>query len=556
MDTIQGKSVCSGIAFGKLNLIKNETTPVQRFTIDDPKKEIQRFENALKTAKDELEKLYKKAILEVGEENAMIFDIHRMMLSDVDFTESIKSNILSQKLNAESAVAITSDNFSEMFSSMDDSYMQARATDVKDISERLISILSNKKENLIKSQESIVIGAYDLAPSQTVQLDKSKILAFITEEGSYNSHTSILARTMNIPAIIGAKGILNDAYDGHDVIVDGTLGKIYINPDMSTVLKMQEKKLKSDEKKLLLSKLKGVKPVTKDGKEILLYANIGSESDIVSVYENDAMGVGLFRSEFIYLERNTYPTEDEQFTIYKNVAQKALGKRVIIRTLDIGADKNVDYFDMPKEENPAMGVRAIRICLARPLVFKTQLRALLRASAYGKIAIMFPMITSIGEITKIKEILESEKQSLKNDNIPFNENIEIGIMIETPAAAIISDFLAKEVDFFSIGTNDLTQYTLAIDRQNDAANAFCDTEHKAILRLIKMTVENAHKNKIWAGICGELAANLNLTETFLAMGVDELSVSPSVILPLKQKILDIDISKIKDKILTEIDFIQ
>jgi len=479
----------------------------------------------------------------------MIFDIHQMMLNDVDFLDSIKSNITNQKLNAESAVAMTADNFAQMFSSMDDSYMQARASDVKDISERLISILSNKKSTSVTSGGNVIIGALDLAPSQTVQLDKSKILAFITEEGSNNSHTSILARTMNIPAIIGAKGILDDSFNGCDVIADGYSGKIYINPDMSTVLKMQEKKLKSEEKMLLLSKLKGVKPVTKDGKEILLYANIGSEDDLVSVYENDAMGVGLFRSEFIYLERKNYPTEDEQFSVYKNVAQKALGKRVIIRTLDIGADKQVDYFDMPEEENPAMGVRAIRICLARPLVFKTQLRALLRASAYGKIAIMFPMITSVGEIKKIKEILEEEKDDLRKDSIPFNEDIEIGIMIETPAAAIISDLLAKEVDFFSIGTNDLTQYTLAIDRQNDAANAFCDVHHTAILRLIKTTVENAHKNKIWAGICGELAADLNLTETFLAMGVDELSVSPSLILPLKQKILDVNISKIKDDIL-------
>ncbi|MBE7037555.1 MAG: phosphoenolpyruvate--protein phosphotransferase [Ruminococcaceae bacterium] len=549
MNTITGKPVCGGIAFGKLELIKNETSCVQRIRVNDTKKETERFEAALLTAKKELDDLYKKALLEVGEENAMIFDIHQMMLNDVDFLDSIKSNITNQKLNAESAVAMTADNFAQMFSSMDDSYMQARASDVKDISERLISILSNKKSTSVTSGGNVIIGALDLAPSQTVQLDKSKILAFITEEGSNNSHTSILARTMNIPAIIGAKGILDDSFNGCDVIADGYSGKIYINPDMSTVLKMQEKKLKSEEKMLLLSKLKGVKPVTKDGKEILLYANIGSEDDLVSVYENDAMGVGLFRSEFIYLERKNYPTEDEQFSVYKNVAQKALGKRVIIRTLDIGADKQVDYFDMPEEENPAMGVRAIRICLARPLVFKTQLRALLRASAYGKIAIMFPMITSVGEIKKIKEILEEEKDDLRKDSIPFNEDIEIGIMIETPAAAIISDLLAKEVDFFSIGTNDLTQYTLAIDRQNDAANAFCDVHHTAILRLIKTTVENAHKNKIWAGICGELAADLNLTETFLAMGVDELSVSPSLILPLKQKILDVNISKIKDDIL-------
>lgn len=552
MITIKGKAVCSGIAFGKLELIKNKSNVVQRVRIDDTKKEIERFEKALTKAQKELEDLYKKALSEVGEENAMIFEIHQMMLKDEDYLDSVKSNIIDQKLNAESAVATTADNFAEMFSSMDDSYMQARALDVKDISERIISVLTNKKNEGIKSNESVVIGAEDLAPSETVQLDKSKILAFVTQKGSSNSHTSILARTMNIPAIIGAEGILNDEYDLKDVIVDGFTGEIYINPDMSTVLKMQEKKLKSEHQSQLLSKLKGVKPVTKDGKKIMLYANIGSENDIASVYANDAMGVGLFRSEFIYLESKNYPTEDEQFFIYKNVAQKALGKRVIIRTLDIGADKQVDYFQMPKEENPAMGVRAIRICLTRPQIFRTQLRALYRASSFGKIAIMFPMITSLGEVIKIKEICNDIKKELTDEKIPFNENVELGIMIETPAAAMISDYLAKEVDFFSIGTNDLTQYTLAIDRQNDAAEAFCDRHHPAILRLIKLVADNAHKEGIWAGICGELAGDMDLVETFLAMGIDELSVPPSAILPLKQKIIETDVSKIRDKILSKL----
>ena len=429
--------------------------------------------------------------------------------------------------------------------------MQARASDVKDISERIISILSNSQSAGIKSNLPVIIGAQDLAPSETVQLDKSKILAFVTEKGSSNSHTSILARTMNIPAVVGAVGIM-EAKDGTDIIVDGFTGHIYIDPDMQTVLEMQEKRQKAEEQNALLSKLRGIKPVTKDGQEILLYANIGSVEDMAEVYANDGMGVGLFRSEFVYLESRTYPTEDQQFSVYKNAAQKALGKRVIIRTLDIGADKQVDYFEMPKEENPAMGVRAIRICLTRPEIFKTQLRALYRASAFGKIAIMFPMIASVEEVHKIKEICYPVKEELRKDGIIFNENIELGIMIETPAAAIISDRLAKEVDFFSIGTNDLTQYTLAVDRQNPAADAFCDTHHPAVLRLIKTVIDNAHKAGIWTGICGELAGDLSLTELFLAMGVDELSVSPGIILPLKQKVLETDVSKNKEKLLAQL----
>ncbi|MBQ8525891.1 MAG: phosphoenolpyruvate--protein phosphotransferase [Clostridia bacterium] len=552
MVTIHGQGVCGGIAFGKLELLKKSVKLVQKSHIEDTKREIQRFEQAKEKASQQLRELYEKAKAEVGEENAMIFDIHSMMLEDEDYISSIKSGITAQRLNAESAVAMTADNFAHMFASMDDSYMQARAGDVRDISERIISILANASMAGISSDSPVIIGARDLAPSETVQLDKSKILAFVTEEGSSNSHTSILARTMNIPAVIGAVGIMEDIFNGTDIIVDGFTGEIYVNPDMHTVLKMQQKKQQSDEQNKLLRKLRGVEPKTKDGQKILLYANIGSIEDMPSVYANDAMGIGLFRSEFIYLERKSFPTEDEQFEIYKSAAQKAIGKRVIIRTLDIGADKQIDYFQMPKEENPAMGVRAIRICLSRPNIFKTQLRALYRASAFGNIAIMFPMITSVKEVKQIKEICSEVQNELKSEGIHFNPDTELGIMIETPAAAIISDMLAKEVDFFSIGTNDLTQYTLAVDRQNPLAEAFCDIKHPAILRMIHTVAENAHKNGIWAGICGELAGDMSLTELFLAMGIDELSVSPGLILPIKQKILDTNVSEIRDKLLNKL----
>ena len=553
MRIIKGQGVCGGVAFGKLEIIKKNLNTIKNSRVENTKKELERFDKAKEKATEQLKELYQKALDTIGEENAMIFDIHLMMLEDHDYLDSIKANIEGQKLNAESAVANTADNFAEMFSSMDDSYMQARATDVRDISERIIAILANKESTGIKGDEPVIIGAEDLAPSETVQLDKNKILAFVTEKGSLNSHTSILARTMNIPAVIGAEGIINDENDGVDVIVDGFTGTIYINPDMQTVLELKEKKQKSDETNRLLSKLKGIKPVTKDGQQIMLYANIGSLEDLPAVYANDGMGVGLLRSEFIYLKSKTYPTEDEQFAIYKSAAQKTVGKRVIVRTLDIGADKQVDYFDMPKEENPAMGVRGIRICLTRPEIFKTQLRALYRASMFGKIAIMFPMIASLGEIIKIKEICEEVKEELRKDRIPFNENTELGIMIETPAAALISDKLAKEVNFFSIGTNDLTQYALAVDRQNHQAAAFCDIHHLSVLRMIKLVVDNSHKAGIWTGICGELAGDMRLTELFLAMGVDELSVSAGLILPLKQKILDTDVSKIKDKLLATLE---
>ncbi len=552
MKVIKGKGVCGGIAFGKLKLIEKAEITIHRTHPENTENEILRFENAVIKASAELKSLYQKALNEVGEDNAMIFDIHLMMLSDADYAESVKQNITNQNINAEAAVALTSDNFAEMFSSMEDSYMKERAADVRDISERLISILSGNKQNAIKSEESVIIAAEDLAPSETVQLDKSKILAFVTVKGSANSHTAILARTMDIPAVVGVNEINNPEFDNCEIIVDGFTGEVYIDPDMITIIKMQEKKHKYTKQKELLKKLKGLDTVTKDGKKIMLYANIGSLADMGAVYANDAMGVGLFRSEFIYLERSSYPTEDEQFAIYKSAAEKALGKRVIIRTLDIGADKQIDYFQMPKEENPALGIRAIRICLSRPLLFKTQLRALYRATAFGKIAIMFPMITSVREIHAIKRIVQEVKEELKIEKIPFNANTEIGIMIETPAAAIISDTLAKEVDFFSIGTNDLTQYTLAADRQNPEIESFFDGHHKAVLRMIKQTIDNGHKEGIWVGICGELAADPDLTELFLAMDVDELSVSPGHILPLKQKILDTDISKIKSAALKKL----
>ncbi len=545
MIVIEGQGVCGGIAFGKLEILKDSPLIVHRTRVKDTKAEIERFEKAKLTADSQLEHLYNKALGEVGEENAMIFDIHRMMLFDADYLKSIHTYIEEQSLNAESAVALTCDSFSEMFSSMEDTYMRARAADVKDVSSRIISILSGEKDNSVKSLSSAIIGAVDLTPSQTVQLDKSKILAFITEKGSSNSHTAILARTMNIPAIINAENITDKKYGNSEIIADGFTGKIYIEPDMQTIIKMQEKKQEYDTKQKLLEKLKGVKPITEDGKEIKLYANIGSLEDMSAVYANDAMGVGLFRSEFIFLKSSGYPSEDTQFAIYKSAAEKALGKEVIIRTLDIGADKNVDYFEMPKEENPALGIRAIRICLTRPSLFKTQLRAIYRASAFGKISIMFPMITSLSEVHKIKEICSEVQKELKSEGIPFNSKVPLGIMIETPASAIISDLLAKEVDFFSIGTNDLTQYTLAADRQNPMIEAFCDTKHLSILRLIKTVCDNAHTEGIWCGVCGELAADTTVTETLLALGVDELSVSPGMILPVKQKIIETNISKIK-----------
>ena len=547
MITINGKGVVEGVAFGKLFFFQKVQQQVERHKVQDTSSELKRFEEAKQQAIGQLQALYQKALSEVGEENAMIFEIHQMMLEDLDYCESITNMITSQQINAEYAVAKTSDNFSAMFSSMDDPYLQARAADVKDISEKLIHILMGNIDQQCFFTEPCIIAADDLAPSETVQLDKTKVLAFVTRKGSSNSHTAILARTMNIPAIIGVGDQLKPDFEGKDIIVDGETGTVYINPDPATFDAMRLKKMALDRENSLLAELKDKPSVTLDGQTIHLYANIGSVTDTVSALNYDAEGIGLFRSEFLYLESQDYPTEEEQFKAYRTVAENMAGKKVIIRTLDIGADKNIDYFQLPKEENPAMGYRAIRICLTRPELFRTQLRALYRASAFGKIAIMFPMITSVEEVKKTKEIAAQVREELEEAGVPFDPSVELGIMIETPAAAMISDQLAKEVDFFSVGTNDLTQYTLAIDRQNPKLDHFYQPHHPAILRLIRMATDNAHKNGIWIGICGELGADLELTETFLAMGIDELSVSPSSVLKLRQKIRQTDVSKVAPK---------
>ena len=553
MNVLKGKGVFGGITFGKIHIYKRSQNQVTRYAIEDVDSEINRYKESSRKALEQLQTLYDRALQEVGEANAMIFQIHQMMLEDLDYCESIINIIKNQKVNVEYAVETTSTNFSEMFSSMDDSYMKERAADVKDVSKRLISVLLDSNNgNDLSFEEPVIIAADDLAPSETVQLDKSKVLGFITKKGSASSHTAILARTMNIPAIIGVGNQLKDKYDGMNAIIDGFSGNVYINPDEETVAALKEKKLLKDEQRNLLLQLKGKENITLDGQKIEICANIGNIEDISTVMQNDADGIGLFRSEFLYLGRNTYPTEEEQFQVYKDVAEKMSGKRVIIRTLDIGADKQVDYFKMPKEENPAMGVRAIRICLNRPEVFKTQLRALFRASAFGKLSIMFPMVTSCEEVEKIKQIASEAKAELDEKGIAYSDEIEMGIMIETPAAAIISDDLAKMVDFFSIGTNDLTQYTMAIDRQNDAAAVFLNTHHKALIRLLKLVTDNAHKNGIWVGICGELGADPELLETFLAIGIDELSVTPSSILGLRKLIREKDMSPIRADILKSI----
>jgi phosphotransferase system enzyme I (PtsI) len=552
MIVLKGKPVCGGISFGKIFVFSREESRINRYHVESSEKEIERFENARAQAIKELGQLYEKAISEVGEANAMIFQIHQMMLDDLDYLDSIKNIITDQLINAETAVGQTCDNFVQMFEAMDDSYMRERSADVKDVSERILRILAGGGNGGLMADEPVIIVADDLAPSETVQFDKEKILAFVTEGGSSNSHTSILARMMNIPAIIGTKDILNNDYNGKEAIVDGFTGTIYIEPDSKTASEMKIKKEEVERQKELLKQFRGRKSITKDGQKIELCANIGNVMDIGNVLNSDAEGIGLFRSEFLYLEAKNYPDEDTQFGAYKEVLTKMVNKRVIIRTLDIGADKQVDYFKMPKEENPAMGIRAIRICLQRPEVFKTQLRALYRASVFGKLAIMFPMIASEWEVVKILEIIEEVKQELEEDGIAYSKNIELGCMIETPAAAMISDILAKHLDFFSIGTNDLTQYTLAADRQNPNIGEFCDTHHKAILRLINLVVQNAHKNNAWVGICGELGADMEMTEAFLSMGVDELSMTPNAILPIRKKVIDTDVSLIRDKILDEI----
>ena len=536
MITLTGKSVFGGVEIGKIAFYKRNNQQVKRYRVEDTEAEVTRFESAKASAVEQLQGLYAKAMKDVGEENAMIFEIHQMMLEDLDYLESIIHIITNQQVNAEYAVATTADNFAAMFSAMDDAYMQGRAADVKDVSERILNILTGAGNMVFSTDEPAIIAADDLVPSETVQLDKEKVLGFATMYGSSNSHTAILARTMNIPAIIGLGEELKEEYDGAYAVIDGFDGKIYIDPDEETLALMREKQAKDREKKLLLQELKGKENVTLSGQKINIYANIGNTSDVGSVLQNDAGGIGLFRSEFLYLENETFPTEEQQFHVYKTVAENMAGKKVIIRTLDIGADKQAAYFNLPQEENPALGYRAIRICLTQTDIFKTQLRALLRASAYGQIAIMFPMITSVWEVRRIKEILDEVRAELKADGIPYNEEMEIGIMIETPAAVMVSRELAKEVDFFSVGTNDLTQYTLAIDRQNPKLDDFYDPHHPAVLAMIQMAADSIHAEGKWIGICGELGADLEMTETFLQMGIDELSVSPSMILSVRKKV--------------------
>ena len=538
MITITGKSVFGGVSIGKLSFYKRNQKVIKREHVENVESECVRFQEAKAEGIRQLKELYEKSIADVGEANAMIFEIHQMMLEDLDYIESIENIIRSQEVNAEFAVATTADNFAQMFAAMDDDYMRERAADVRDVSNRVVSILQGNGGNDLNADEPVILLADDLAPSETVQLDKSKVLSFVTRHGSTNSHTAILARTMNIPALIGVD--FPEDVDGKMGIVDGYEGRIIIDPPVSVMEAYQKKKAEDEEKKRLLQELKGKENITKDGTKINLYANIGSVGDVASVLANDAGGIGLFRSEFLYLGRRDYPTEEEQFAAYRKVAEAMAGKKVIIRTLDIGADKQVDYFGLDKEDNPAMGYRAIRICLDRREVFKTQLRALYRASYYGTIAIMFPMIISVTEVQTIKKIIEEVKKELDEEKIPYKD-VELGIMIETPAAVMMSEELAQEVDFFSVGTNDLTQYTLAIDRQNPKLDNIYDSHHPAILKMLKMIVDNGHKGGCWVGICGELGADTTLTETFLRMGYDELSVSPSMILKVRQEIRSLDL---------------
>ena len=544
MQIYKGKSVFGGIAIGKISVYKKDEQLVKRVKIEDADAEMERYTAARNIAAAQLQKLYDKALKEVGEANAAIFEVHQMMLEDEDYNESVENIIHSQMVNAEYAVASTADNFAQMFEAMDDDYMRGRAADVRDISERVITVLAGGAGSGIDSDEPVIIAADDLAPSETVQLDKDKVLSFVTAHGSENSHTAILARTMGIPALIGTGIDLNETVDGKLGIVDGTNGVVYVDPDAELLEEMKKKQQEEQEKKRLLQTLKGKENITLDGQKVMLYANVGNIKDLGIALQNDAGGIGLFRSEFIYLGQDHYPTEEEQFQIYKTVAETMAGRRVIIRTLDIGADKQCDYFELDKEDNPAMGLRAIRICLTRPEIFKTQLRALFRASVYGNINIMYPMIISVDEVRQIKAIVEEVKAELAEQGIEYGNPAQ-GIMIETPASVMMSRELAEEVDFFSIGTNDLTQYTLAIDRQNSKLDKFFDSHHPAVLRMIQMTVENAHKAGIWCGICGELGADQALTKDFLAMGVDELSVSPGSILPLRKIILETDVEAYK-----------
>ena len=549
MITIQGKGVSTGVGIGPLYFFQRQTSEIPRYTVADTDAEWHRFKGAQTGAIEQLGDLAEKARAEAGDEAAMLFETHQMMVEDLDYEEAIEQRITEEKLNAEAAIADTAEQFAAMFEAMDDTYMQARAADVKDVSRRLLDILAGNVAGGIASDEPVVLAADDLAPSETVQLDKSKILGFITAGGSGSSHTAILARTMGIPAIVGVGGALKPEYAGRQVILDGATGNVVIDPDDMTRDKLMKKREELLRLQRLLETLKGQPNVTKDGKSIRIYCNIGSPEDVHAVQVNDGGGIGLFRSEFLYLNCEDYPTEDQQFQAYKQVLADMDGKEVIIRTLDIGADKQIGYFNLPQEENPAMGMRALRICLTRPEVFRTQLRALYRASAFGKLRIMFPMVTNIWEVREAKRLCEEVKRDLKQEGIPYGEDVEIGIMIETPAAVILSDRLAKEVDFFSVGTNDLTQYTLACDRQNNDLGRFFDPHHPAVLRMLKMVADNAHKNGIWVGICGELGADLTLTETFLAIGIDELSVSPRAVLPLRNAVRMTDTRESSPRIL-------
>lgn len=543
MLTLKGKSVFSGISIGPLALFHRNTISTAVRPIEDVDAEIARFQKAREEAIGQLKDLYVKAVDKVGEEQAAVFEVHQMMLDDDDYIEGIETKICDEKMNAEAAVDQTAQKFAEMFRSMEDAYMQARAADVLDISRRVEQQLCGGPGIDFSNYDQVIIAADDLAPSETLQLDTDKILGFVTSAGSTNSHTAILARTLGIAAVVSTGTQLHNDVDNMTAIIDGTTGTVYINPDEETMAAMKQKQKEEELRVAALEQVRGVPTGTKDGKKINLYANIGNPGNLPQVLANDAEGIGLFRSEFLYLESSDYPTEDQQFEAYKQAAEALQGKTVVIRTLDIGADKKVDYFQLDPEENPAMGMRAIRICLTRVDLFKTQLRALLRASAYGKIAIMFPMIISVWEVQRCKEILNEVRQELDEKGIAYDKDMEIGIMVETPAAAVMSEELAKEVDFFSIGSNDLTQYTLAIDRQQTQLDAFFDPHHPAVLKLIQMTIENGHKAGIWVGICGELGADLTLTETFLRMGVDELSVSPPSVLPLREKVRSLDLSK-------------
>ena len=553
MITIQGKGVSAGVGVGPLYYYRRATTEIKRYTVEDTGAEWHRFKGAQTGAVEQLGQLAEQARAEAGDEAALLFETLQMMAEDLDYEEAIEDRITNQKMNAEAAVADTAEQFAEMFAAMDDSYMQARAADVKDVSQRILSILCGVVQGGIASDVPVLLAADDLAPSETIQLDKTKILGFITAGGSGSSHTAILARTMGIPAIVGVGDALKPEYEGRQAIADGSTGALVVDPDDDTRARLLKKREEQQRLQRLLETLKGQTNVTKDGKTIRIYCNIGSPEDVHAVQVNDGGGIGLFRSEFLYLNSSTFPTEDEQYAAYKQVLSDMDGKEVIIRTLDIGADKQIGYFDLPKEDNPAMGMRALRLCLTRPEIFRTQLRALFRASAYGKLGIMFPMVTSVWEVREAKKLCEEVKRDLKHEGIPYSEDVQIGIMIETPAAAVNSDRLAKEVDFFSIGTNDLTQYTLACDRQNNDLGRFYDPHHPAVLRLIKLVVDNAHKNGIWAGICGELGADLALTETVLAMGLDELSVTPRAVLPLRNAVRMTDTRESAERLLAELD---